>query len=124
MKLPSKLKIKTKANNMKVSLKKAFSILDGRLSTQIGDVYEMLNYIFDDNLFTHQLPTAMRILQDKNPKWFEDGINIINGIKKNNKTDDFFQLMNIIDNEFENYQIDLIKIDSKVDFKVGLESFI
>ena len=34
---------------MKVSLKKAFSLLDGRLSTEIGDVYEMLNYIFDEN---------------------------------------------------------------------------
>ena len=44
---------------MKVSLKKAFSILDGRLSTEIGDVYEMLNYIFDQDFMTHQLPTAL-----------------------------------------------------------------
>ena len=37
---------------MKVSLKTAFSILDGRLSTDIGDVYKMLNYIYDENFMT------------------------------------------------------------------------
>ncbi len=109
---------------MKVSLKKSFSILDGRLSTEIGDVYEMLNYIFDDNLLTHQLPTAMRTLQDKNPKWFEDGVNIINDIKKANKTNEFVDLMNIIDNNYENYQIELIKIDSRIEFTAGLERFV
>ena len=38
---------------MKVTLKKAFSILDGRLATEIGDVYEMLNYIFDEDFMRH-----------------------------------------------------------------------
>ena len=52
---------------MRVSLKKAFSLLDGRLSTNIGDVYEMLNFIFDDNFFTHQLPRAMDKLKEVNP---------------------------------------------------------
>lgn len=46
-------------NKMRVSLKKAFTILDGRLSTKMDDVYEMLNFIFSENLYTHQIPTAM-----------------------------------------------------------------
>lgn len=108
---------------MKVSLKKAFSILDGRLSTDIGDVYEMLNYIFDDNLFTHQLPTAMRTIVAINPKWFQDGVNIINDIKRRNNTDDFNQLMEHIDREFSSYEIELDKIDSKIEFTAGLERF-
>lgn len=109
---------------MKVSLKKAFSILDGRLSTEIGDVYEMLNYIFDANFFTHQLPTAMRTLQDKNPEWFQNGVNIINDIKRTNNTDDFAQLMELIDKWFPTYQIELGKIDSKIEFMAGLERFV
>ena len=109
---------------MKVSLKKAFSILDGRLSTEIGDVYEMLNYIFDANFFTHQLPTAMRTLQDKNPEWFQNGVNIINDIKRTNNTDDFAQLMELIDKGFPTYQIELGKIDSKIEFMAGLERFV
>jgi len=109
---------------MKVSLKKAFSILDGRLSTEIGDVYEMLNYIFDANFFTHQLPTAMRTLQEKNPEWFQNGVNIINDIKRTNNTDDFAQLMELIDKCFPTYQIELGKIDSKIELMAGLERFV
>lgn len=105
---------------MKVSLKKAFSILDGRLSTEIGDVYEMLNYIFDANFFTHQLPTAIRTLQEKNPEWFQNGVNIINDIKRTNNTNDFTQLMELIDKGFPTYQIELGKIDAKIDFMAGL----
>jgi len=105
---------------MKVSLKKAFSILDGRLSTEIGDVYEMLNYVFDANFFTHQLPTAMRTLQEKNPEWFQNGVNIINDIKRTNNTNDFSQLMELIDKGFPTYQIELGKIDAKIDFMAGL----
>ena len=52
---------------MRVSLKKAFTILDGRLSTKMDDVYEMLNFIFSENLYTHQIPTAMRKLKELNP---------------------------------------------------------
>ena len=109
---------------MKVSLKKAFSILDGRLSTEIGDVYEMLNYIFDANFFTHQLPSAMRTLQEKNPEWFQNGVNIINDIKRTNNTNDFTQLMELTDNGFPTYQIELGKIDSKFELLAGLERFV
>lgn len=109
---------------MKVSLKKAFAILDGRLSTSIGDVYEMLNYIFDANFFTHQLPTAMRTLREKNPKWFQDGVDIINGIKQTNSTDDFILLMEIIDKDFSDTKIELGKVDSKIEFMAGLEKFV
>lgn len=105
---------------MKVSLKKAFSLLDGRLSTEIGDVYEMLNYIFDENFMTHQLPTAMRKLIDVNPDWFSGGKSIIDGIKKANETNDFAELMKIIDEKFPNLEIELGKIKSDIPFFAGL----
>ena len=106
---------------MKVSLKKAFSILDGRLSTEIGDIYEMLNYIFDDSFFTHQLPTAIRTLREKNPEWFQNGVNVIDVIKRDNNTNDFYELMSIIDKEFPDFVIELGKVDSKIKFTAGLE---
>lgn len=105
---------------MKVKLKKAFSILDGRLSSEIGDVYEMLNYIFDENLMTHQLPTAMRKLIEVNPDWFKNGVDIINDIKRSNNTDDFNELMRLIDEGFPTYEIGLEKIDYHVPFSAGL----
>jgi len=109
---------------MKVSLKKAFSILDGRLSTEIGDVYKMLNYIFDENLMTHQLPTAMRTLQEKNPEWFQRGIDAINTMKESHKTNDFYELMKIFDEYYPDWEIELGKLDTKIDFLAGVESFV
>ena len=105
---------------MKVSLKKAFSLLDGRLSTEIGDVYEMLNYIFDDNLMTNQLPTAIRKLKELNPKWFSDAVDVLNDVKRTNNTDDFVELMNLIDNGFPTFEIELGKLDFKTPFLAGL----
>lgn len=104
---------------MKVSLKKAFSLLDGRLSTEMGDVYEMLNYIFDKNFMTHQLPTAMRKLQEENPKWFSDGVSVIDEIKVIENTDDFEQLMKAIDYGYSNFEIELGKLKSDISFSAG-----
>lgn len=105
---------------MKVSLKKAFSLIDGRLSTDMSDVYEMLNFIFDQSLMTHQLPAAIRNLEEENPKWFADGVAIINDIKRTNNTNNFQKLMELIDSGFPNYQIELGKIESKINFFAGL----
>lgn len=99
---------------MKVSLIKAFSILDGRLSTEIGDVYEMLNFIFSENIYTHQIPTAMRKLKELNPDWFSDGVDAIESIKQNYNTNDFQELMEIINKEFYAYEIELRKVEASI----------
>ena len=36
------------------------SVTTGRLLCEIGDLYEILNHLTGDNLFTHVLPRAMR----------------------------------------------------------------
>lgn len=109
-----------KHNTMKVSLKKAFSLLDGRLSTEIGDVYEMLNYIFDENFMTHQLPTARRKLTEENPKWFSDAVSVIDEIKAIENTDDFQHLMKTIDFGYLTFEIELGKLKSDIPFLAGL----
>lgn len=105
---------------MKVTLKKAFSILDGRLSTSMQDVYEMLNYIFDQNFMTHQLPTAIDRLREINPDWFQGMVSVLNDVKKTNGTDDFNELMQIIDKSFPTYEFTLGKIKSDFSFFDGL----
>jgi hypothetical protein len=105
---------------MEVTFKQAFSILDGRLSTKIEDVYEMLNYIFDDNFMTYQLPSAIRKLNEVNPEWFQNEKNILNDVKRTNNTDDFKELMELIDKGFPTYEIELGKVDAKIDFLAGL----
>ena len=56
----------------KFTLLQLFSIVDSknRLSTNIEDVYAMLNHIFDTSFFTHQLPAAMDRLREISPDWF------------------------------------------------------
>lgn len=105
---------------MKVTLKKAFSLLDGRLSTEMGDIYEMLNFIFDDNLYTHQIPAAIRILKSENPEWFQNGVDFLEALKSKYETNDFSILMKAIEENYSETHIELGKIDRKIDFSAGL----
>lgn len=105
---------------MKVTLKEFFSIGDGRLSTEIGDVYKMLNYIFDMNIYTHQIPTAMRKLKEVNPEWFSDAVSVIDEIKAIEGTDDFEVLMKVIEMEYSNFEIELGKLKAEIPFSAGL----
>jgi hypothetical protein len=53
------MKTKTK----KFTLAQVLNITTSRLLTEMGDIYEVLNWMTDDNLFTHQLPRAMKECQ-------------------------------------------------------------
>lgn len=48
---------------MKFNIGIVLSISHSKLLTEVGNVYEILNYMLDDNLFTHQLPRAGRFCQ-------------------------------------------------------------
>ena len=110
-----------KETTMKVSLKKAFSLLDGRLSTEMDDIYQMLNFIYDDSIFTHQIPSAMKKLKELSPEWYSSGLRLLYFIKTDHKTDDFGELMKIIDEKYSDYEIELEKIDYKLEFLDSLE---
>lgn len=43
---------------MKFNLGTVLTVTTGRLFCPIGDLYEILNHMTGDNLFTHQLPRA------------------------------------------------------------------
>ena len=45
---------------MKINCAEALTIMQGGLMVEMGRVYELLNYMTGDNLYTHQLPRAAR----------------------------------------------------------------
>ena len=49
---------------MKFDIGTILSITHGRLLTDISNVYKILNYLLDDDLFTHQLPRAGRFAKN------------------------------------------------------------
>ena len=106
---------------MEVTFKKAFSIVDGRLATEMGGVYEMLNFIFDQNLHTHQLPTAFRKIREVSPAWYQQGTRLLAKIKAEYGTDDFNILMRVIDRDYPKYTLELTKIDYKIELLAGLD---
>ena len=45
---------------MKYNIETILSITHNKLLTDLDSVYQILNFMLDDNLFTHQLPRACR----------------------------------------------------------------
>jgi len=107
--------------NKKFTLLQLFSLVDGRLSTKMDDVYDMLNHICDEELFTHQLPTAMDYLKSKNPEWFQELKEYLYDVKEALGTDDFKTMMNFV--EDNNEEFDIPQLKDEVDIS-NLGSFI
>ena len=78
------------------NLLQLFSIVDGRLSTKMEDVYLMLNHICDTELMTHNLPPAMEYVKSKNPKWFGEVKEKINIIKDYSPTNNFERIISFV----------------------------
>jgi len=93
----------------KFTLLQLFSIVDGRLSTSMDDVYKMLNHITNDNLHTHHLPVAMNYLKEKNPKWFHKLTNRFSAIKLMNHKGDFEMIMSHLKKSDETFDIPQLK---------------
>jgi hypothetical protein len=70
---------------MKFKSVEVFSAIQGTLLCEIGRVYEVLNFLTGDNLFTHQLPRAGREAQPHVFKAFPKMETIsMDGVGKNN----------------------------------------
>ena len=107
----------------KFTLLQLFSIVDGRLSSTMDDVYDILNHVTDSDLMTHHLPVAMSYLKLKHPNWFSDidkRLASINRLKKSENELPFPALMSLIkDNYNDEYDIPQLKDEFDVsDFGV------
>jgi len=49
---------------MKFDIETILSVTHGKLLTSISNIYAILNYLLDDNLFTHQLPRASQFCKE------------------------------------------------------------
>ena len=104
-------------NNKKFTIVQLFSLVDGRLSTKMDDVYEMLNHIIGDSLMTHHLPVAMNYVKDVlKPDWFyyvdnkiKEAINIIG-------TDNFQPLIEYLQLYNEDVEVGSINKEMNVEF--------
>lgn len=67
---------------MNFTAKQLFSLTDGRLSTTMDDVYDMLNHIMGTSLMTHHLPVAKDFLVAKNPEWFQKAVEAKEALEK------------------------------------------
>lgn len=63
---------------MKFSIVQLFNVVDGRLSTKMEDVYDILNAASGESLLTHHLPVACDYFKLKRPQWWVSAENIIN----------------------------------------------
>jgi len=97
-----------------------FSLVDGRLSTNMDDVYNMLNHIFDDNFTTLALPMAMRKLKEINPEWFKEQKQILQTIKSVEDTDEFEALIVAIKFKY-NKDVEVPQLDAKYKYSNSLQ---
>lgn len=90
----------------KFTLLQLFNVVDGRLSTNIDDVYDILNHVFSTSVWTHEIPAYLEKLRAARPLWFA----VIEGeldCLKRIHGDDFKTLMRVIDQEEMNVEFDI-----------------
>ena len=83
-------------------LKQLFSIVDGRLSTNISDIQSIFGVYCGRSVFTHELPELIDEVESAKPDWYMQAKGLIDYIKWRNYTDDFVKLMDILDSEYSN----------------------
>lgn len=94
---------------MELSIKTLFSLTDGRMSTNMDDIYGMLDFIFETEHTTIGLPSAYDRLKQGNQAWFIDAVKQLNEIKAKHNTNDFEELMTIFDTQYRNTYVKLAK---------------
>jgi hypothetical protein len=89
----------------KFTLLQLFNVVDGRLSTNIDDVYDILNHVFNTSVWTHQIPAYLEKLRASRPLWFVVIESELDTLKRIHG-DDFKTLMKVIKEEM-NIEFDI-----------------
>ena len=92
----------TAKNSALFPLKQLFSIVDGRLSTSISDIQSIFGVYCGRSVFTHELPELIDEIESAKPDWYMQAKGLIDYIKWRNYTDDFVELMDILDKDYSN----------------------
>ena len=86
-------------------LKHLFSIVDGRLSTSISDIQSIFFVYCGRSVYTHEIPELIDEVKHANPDWYMQAKGLVDYIKWRNYTDNFVNLMDILDKDFSNVYI-------------------
>ena len=92
-------------NSALFPLKHLFSIVDGRLSTSISDIQSIFGVYCGRSVFTHEIPELIDEIESAKPDWYMQAKGLIDYIKWRNYTDNFVNLMDILDKDFSNVYI-------------------
>ena len=103
----------------KYSFKQLFSLVDGRLSTSMDDVYDMLNFITGEDLMTHHLPVAMAFIKSNQQKWYKEVQKDIDALPVDLVNDDF----NTVMCSFPNKKYEVQSFTDEEKEELGFESF-
>jgi hypothetical protein len=105
----------------KFTLLQLFQIVDGRMTTNIGDIYDILNHVCDTTLYTHHLPVARDFIVKKKPTWYTVVKNTLDTIGATKETP-FSECMDILNRE--NTEIFIPQLRSEFpDFDTDFQSF-
>ena len=94
------------------TLKQMFSIVDGRLSTGMDDVYKILSIAAGETLMTTALPIVMTVIARKQPKWYIDALNDLDAIKVK-IGNDFDAIMKHLDTVNNTYEVSALNDKTK-----------
>ena len=89
-------------NSALFPLKHLFSIVDGRLSTSISDIQSIFGVYYGRIVFTHELPELIDDVKSAKPYWYMQAKGLVDYIKWRHYTDDFVELMDILDSGYSN----------------------
>lgn len=98
----------------KFSTLQLFSLVDGRMSTKVEDIYDMLNHICDTNLMIHHLSVAYKYLKEKNPKWFQEQKQRLEAIKAGINSNTFETVIGAIKDKY-NDDVDVPQLKDEFD---------
>lgn len=99
---------------MKISLKQFHALCDEeyRVTTNMGDIKMMLEYIYNQRIYTHQLVKYIDYLRLVKPDWYLEGKSIIDGIKNELKTPNSENINYLIDIRYHDTKIELGRLSN------------
>ena len=92
-------------NSALFPLKHLFSIVDGRLSTNISGIQSIFGVYYGRIVFTHEIPELIDEVESAKPDWYIQAKGLVDYIKWRSYTDNFVTLMDILDKYFSNVYI-------------------
>jgi hypothetical protein len=98
--------------NRNFSVLQLFTIIDGRVSTDLEDVYRMLSIYGRRSILTHEIPPIFEYLMSYRPSWYSLAYSIIRKVKLE-CSNDFEEIIACLKREYGKVRIKIKPIDTQ-----------